>query len=282
MSFKELQKEDEILSREDAQVREMLTGLKRVEAPKDFDFRLKARIAAAKPADFAAPRLFPIFRYAAPLGLAIIVLGVLVFNGLYSFDNQTVPTIAENFAPKQEKKEDSQVSSLPAEQIRPIENTVQNTIVEDSAERGVQTLPKDSTLAANLQKPKTKNRVAENNGGGSKVDAVSNSRVILPKGLTPNTNIEKPQETLNQTSFSVKDVLSPLGIEAVYEENKWKVQSVKQNSLAERSGVKVNDVIEAIDENSISGETVFKKAGGGKNLNIVREGKKLPIKLQNK
>lgn len=284
MSFNRLQKEDEILSREDEKVRQMLGGLKKIDAPADFDFRLKARIAAARPEDFAPPRLFPILRYAAPLGLAIVVLGILVFNGLYSFDSQTIsPVVAENFTQKADEKEKLPVESVSSEKIiSAAENAAPNTNIEILSKKENPTFPKNSETAANPEKAKSRKTSIANNGGGSRDSALSKSKVILPQGLTQKKAVVQPGISDDPVSFSVKDILSPIGIEAVFSENKWKVVSVKKDSLAERSGVKPDDVIEAIDENRISGETVFIKTFSGKNLNVERGGKRLEIKLQNK
>jgi len=104
MSNKNFKNEEEILSGDDEKVRQMLGDLKRVDAPKDFDFRLKARMAAADPRAFQ-PRLFPFLRIAAPLGLAVIVLAFFVINGLFSVNNESVEPVALQSAPNVVEKE---------------------------------------------------------------------------------------------------------------------------------------------------------------------------------
>lgn len=281
MSFEELQTEGEVLSREDEKTRQLLGGLKRIDAPRDFDFRLKARIAVAESSDFR-PRLFPILRYAAPLSLAIVVLGVLVFNGLYSFDSRTVPTVVQEFSQKPDEKENLSIGNQSQKQIAAAPNNEQKANAENSDEKENPTFAKNTELAADAEKPKNETRSVENEGVFSKNSALSSRPVYFPKGLNSNKAVETSQDFNSPTPFSVKDILSQIGVEAVYSDNKWTVVSVKQNSLAERSGVKPEDIVEAIDEYQISTETIFTKTFSGKNLNIIRDGKRLEIKLQNK
>ena len=87
-----------------------------VAAPKDFDFRVKARIANAKPGDFQS-RFLPVLRYVLPLSVVGLILAFVIFNGFYSFDNKTVPQVAEtNFQPTI-RKENSSAGTSPNEQI---------------------------------------------------------------------------------------------------------------------------------------------------------------------
>src|SRR5882757_9958101 len=80
---------------EDEPVSKLLGGLKRVEAPNDFDFRVKARIAAGKPADRSASWLPASVRYAVPLVLLVLVGGYIAFNAFYSAKKIDAPAMAE-------------------------------------------------------------------------------------------------------------------------------------------------------------------------------------------
>lgn len=268
--------ENEILSGDEEKICELLSNLQRIDAPKDFDFQLKARIANAKPQDFrAAPRLFPILRYAAPLGLAIIVLAVVVINGLYSLDNNSVPTVAGNYIQKSPEKVDFPVSGPPntvaiTETTPPTTNTeIFLVVAVNSVKPEKRTFSRDSELAGNTKKPKSLEIQTKNNGG-SLVQSSGNPNVLLPNGFSPNN------------SYSVKEILSINGIEADFSSKKWKVKSVMQNSIAERSGVKVNDVIEAINDRKLSAETVASEGRLNVNkLTVVRGREKIEIDLKN-
>src|SRR6476661_3968744 len=70
----------EELDADDAKIVQMLAGLKRVDAPANFEFRLKARIANAAPPTAAVGFLPSIVRYAAPLALVAAVSSLFYLN----------------------------------------------------------------------------------------------------------------------------------------------------------------------------------------------------------
>jgi hypothetical protein len=276
MSNKNFQSEEnEILSQDDEKIRRMLGDLARVDAPKNFDFQLKARIKSAKPQDFAAPRLFPILRYAAPLALAIVVLAAVVINGLYSFDNGSVATVDDKL-PKPAVENTSLTNNSPQEEKIVAKDTSPATNTEifpaisiNSNKPEKRTFSRDSELAGNIKKPKNSEAQTRNNGGSFEQTS-KNPGVLLPNGFSPNN------------SFSVKGILSINGIEADFSNKKWKVKSVAQNSIAERSGVKVNDVIEAINDKKLSAETIDSEGPlNVKKLTVARGREWLEINLQN-
>jgi hypothetical protein len=252
---------EEILSGEDAQVRQILGDLKKVDAPKDFDFRLKARIAASSAKDFE-PRLFPALRIAAPLGLALIVLALFVIGGLYSVDNNTVPQIAGGDIPIPNINKDKPREEFAAGNSQP-ENFEPNS--DETNE------PKNLELTANLDKPKKDAPQTENNGGGSRDTAVKDPNVFLPGGFG------------SKNPLAVKDVLEMLGIEASLSGKKWKVKAIRKNSTAERAGVKADDTVEAINGVKLPAQTItLNGAFTGKTLTVVRGGEKIEIDLQNR
>lgn len=268
--------ENEILSGDEEKICELLGNLQRVDAPKDFDFQLKARIANAKPQDFQAPRFFPILRYAAPLGLAIIILAVVVINGLYSFDDKSVATVIDNQDKPKVENLSSGNNSQPEEKViakddsqaKTAENPTANLLYKED-KKEISPLIKEPRLVANALNPAVKNSKAAKNSGDSKDSAGTSPNILVPKEFSSNNPIQ------------VKDVLSILGVEANFSDKKWTVKSVTQNSKAERSGVKANDIIEAIDGNNLSGETIPVAKTFNGNLTVVRGGKKMDIKLQN-
>ena len=77
------------------QVSKLLGGLKRIEAPGDFDFRVKARIAAGRPVDRNVSLLPNWVRFAVPLGLLLLIGGYFGFKAIYSPDKLAVAPIAE-------------------------------------------------------------------------------------------------------------------------------------------------------------------------------------------
>src|SRR5258706_9316882 len=80
---------------EDEPLSKLLGALKHVEAPNDFDFRVKARIADGKPVERSASWLPASIRYAVPLVLLLLVGGYFAFNAFYSAKKIDAPAVAE-------------------------------------------------------------------------------------------------------------------------------------------------------------------------------------------
>jgi len=70
----------EILDTDDAKVAQLLAGLKRVEAPANFEFRLKARLANATPPARSFGFVPTFVKFAAPVALVAAVSSVLFLN----------------------------------------------------------------------------------------------------------------------------------------------------------------------------------------------------------
>jgi len=79
--------------RDEEQVRRLLGELNRVEAPNDFYFGVKARIAKGKPAEKVATWLPVTVRYAVPLVLLVLVGGYFAFNAFYSLNVTSIPVV---------------------------------------------------------------------------------------------------------------------------------------------------------------------------------------------
>ena len=98
---------------EQTRVWQVIEHLETVDGPKDFDFRLKARIANAKPTDFQ-PRFLPALRYVLPLSLAVLVFAFVVFNSGYFVGYNSAPQVAEKNPPTIENLNPSSNSSVSA------------------------------------------------------------------------------------------------------------------------------------------------------------------------
>lgn len=73
-------------------VANLLHDLKRVDAPKDFDFKVRARIAQGRP---SARRGMPAWvKAAVPLGLVLAAGGYIGLNSMYSPTQNDVPEVA--------------------------------------------------------------------------------------------------------------------------------------------------------------------------------------------
>ena len=278
MNYDKSPNETETLSADERKLREMCLTLNKVDAPKDFDFKLKARIAGAKHSDFE-PRFGFAWRYALPVLALIVVLGLLAYNVAFSTSSNS-PLIADNpvaAPPNPALSQNSTISSVAPPEQNPNQNPA------DSPAN--QNLPKTPQAVVAVNKPKNlevvKTREIKNdNFRGSAVKSAKRAPILLPNGFDQNSVMPKNLDIQPSSPIQVKDVLSINGINADLENGKWKVRSVTANSVGESSGVKENDVIEAIDEQPLSAETVFVRTVKGQTITITRNGEKSQLKLR--
>jgi C-terminal processing protease CtpA/Prc len=80
--------------------------------------------------------------------------------------------------------------------------------------------------------------------------------------------------------IAIRGVLEFVGVRADFSNLGWKVKSVDSNSMAERSGVKAGDLIEAINGLPVTDGTQFSGSFTGKNLRVKRDGKTVEIDLK--
>ncbi len=276
----------EILSAEDEKIRSLLGSLKRVGAPKDFDFRLKARFANAQPNSYQ-PQFLSVLRYVLPLGLVVLISAVVIFNSIYFADTQDRSMVAETRMPASIKEANLPDKPASIEQINPADFTQPSVDVESASRNKISTkMPNAAarTLTKSVKKPKPEILSRVNTSevtGGSRTSASTSTRVITPPGITVNQSIKTPPNSMNVKSLTAKDVLLQRGIEAVFENESWKVKSVMQNSPAARSGVRVGDSVEAIDGEKLTNKLVQNKTIEGKKLRITRGTEKIEISVTN-
>ena len=259
---------NEYLNSEEKAIADMLGALPRVSVPNDFDFRVKARIAAGEPSKggFA---WFPLAtRLALPMLLLVAIGGYFGYQAIGPASREVA--VETNIEP---------VNIAPA-----VEIPVNKSPVKLDTGLIAETVPNKSqdvnskvplTVSTSNNEPKPE-RV-----GGSVDSAIRTSRPIYPRGVDPNAKTPVvPKDFDNPGQISAKDVLNFLGAEVVYSETGWKVESVKANSSAQRAGLKSGDLVEAINEQPIGEKTSFKGRFAGKNLRLKREGQNIDIDLQ--
>ncbi|MEO7659678.1 MAG: hypothetical protein ABIV48_08685, partial [Pyrinomonadaceae bacterium] len=81
--------------RESDSISQLLGSLRRVEAPNDFNFRVRARIAKGRRAKVKTDWLPVAVRYAMPLVLLVLIGGYFGFNSFYQPGEVNVPVVAE-------------------------------------------------------------------------------------------------------------------------------------------------------------------------------------------
>ena len=258
----------EVIDADSQRVAAMLGALPRVEAPANFEFRVKAGIANGAPSRFG---FTPFLKTAAPVALMAFVVSVGVLY--YERSSETAPvndmSMSGPAAPQ------SQSQSEPALATgAPESSTVANPIQETASTQREQATP----TAKKVPRPQRNvGSSVDSDGGNSKVEILHPARVFMPKG----TEAANPQKlNANPTANSVADtpvreVLGIFGIEGDFADGGWKVRSVKENSLGSKAKIGAGDVIESIDGQPVKNETKLK--GGAKAFTVRRGGKLITL-----
>ena len=255
----------------------MIDELKPVDAPNDFDFRVKARIAQGKPSDFKAPRFLPVLRYVLPLCVIVALLSLFAYNSAYFSDapqmaQQTVEAPKINSILPINVALNNQMAFAPPENqdkiiVAPPVTDDKSLITPDRKRTNGSPKPIEIAASTSNRIVKTPRTKIDKNSGGSNDFSVGTSRIRYPKGINPS----RPMTVITPNAETPKpandeQLLSFFGIETVIEKGKRIVKSVGENNVGARSGVKVGDVIETVKQNSIT---------------VTRGTEKVEISLQN-
>jgi hypothetical protein len=267
MDSRELELETESLDPESGRVAKLLGGLKRVEAPSNFEFGVRARIANGAPRQSAT--MFPILKVVAPLALVLGVgMAVLLYGGFLTSD----PRSAGMEPPVQEAAQKPSVAQdvpPPA----PIERAAAPQIEERPVAKTETKLsePQDPDGGLRAQTSNRKRRPAPSAGvpaGGGSVDRTVRDAPVISAPGTGGT-------------IPLKEAFDMIGMTGELSASGWTVRSIKEGTSAQQSGVKAGDVVESVDGLSISDKTKFRSPFMVKTIRVRRDGKVLDLKLAN-
>lgn len=250
----------------------LLAGLKRVNAPGDFDFRVRARIAAGKPA--TRHWFSSLVRIGAPVAAVMLAGGYFGYGVFYTTNGEIAPRQSA-FAPPV-------TAVLPA---APTEAPVQPSPAQDSQFLAVSNVNTSMPEIGNIKvpPPRQKNIVDQRpsnlEGKGSFEIALGESKSIGPRGINPGVLPAKPKN-LDGRALTAREVFSAIGVEAQYSGSSWTVGSVRPNSVGARSGLRPGDVVEAINEQTLSDKTSFPGKFNGRTLRVRRDGQALEMPLR--
>lgn len=256
----------------------LLSGLERVEAPKDFDFQLNAMIARGKPA-LTRPGLFSHLRFVSALGIVVFAISLVALSGLYFADIKLVQPVAVNETsppiesvqptddlPIEKASIDQDEQPEPYERIAEDEARDKNTRQIARKKNG-----SDGIAAARPRKPDSEKATNSRDLGGTI------TRPIIQPEFDSNRNVDNSATPLSTTVAKIGDVLNLIGISV----ESLKVISVRKDSIGERSGVKIGDKIVAIDGSEVTGEALSGSAINVKTLTIIRSGQRKEVTLRN-
>jgi hypothetical protein len=254
----------------DEKVAQLLSAMKRVEAPNDFDFKVRARIAAGRPATRPVFGIPVAVRYAVPLVLLVLIGAFFGFNAFYANKQAIAPVVAEKAPPVAAPAVVPPANNVIAPSANPMTE-------EHAAVRKTETVNNTVVTA-----PAKKQPGVERPGSANYVDAGREERHLYPRGIDPNAkpaaNTRVPD---GPAQIPAKEILNLFGVNGAFGGSGWKVESVGTDTLAGRSGVKAGDVIEAINDQPLTEKMSLKGGFNGKTLRVRRDGTSIQIVLKN-
>lgn len=235
----------EFADSDEQKISQMLGGLKRVEAPKDFDFHLKARIAKGRPEEVRPASLFPILKYALPLVLVLFVSAGILLRS--SYNTYPEPVVLEP---------NSSQPSVPTNVVGSVDSVNTTSSSNQLVDNGRKPSIAGSDVAE--QQPKV-----PESGGSRDFPSRPDRPLILPPGGRFDDRTVRVAPTprnprgMEQKKYTAQEGLVELGIEADFENGSWSVKSVKANMAGDAIGVKRGDRIIALDGKPINDKTEF-------------------------
>lgn len=263
-------------NKDDIAVAGLLGSLPYVEAPKDFDLRVRAKIAAGQPTRVT---WFPsAARVAVPLGLMLSVGGYFGYQAVF---RSNVTDVSAVTSPRPSSPGDALST---ADVSTPDPASMPN--IGDTNIR-VKTQTADDKLVASANNAQSRPAGSPNIPtsrdlrGGSIDESIKMSKPLYPRGLNPHSRVlVKPKDFDRPGSISAKDVLTQFGAEVVYSGSGWRIDAVKDNSAAQKAGLKNGDIVEAINDQPLEEKTSFKGQFSGKSMRLKRGGATVIVDLK--
>lgn len=242
--------------RKEINLTQIINSLPKVEAPKDFGFRLNSYIKKTEKTKRPLPAVWQTLRFGLPLAAAVLIFGFVIFNSnLFNSQNQNLQAIKEenkseikqNFEKELPKESNNLQDSIAAENgetnlkdkaVQPIIETEKPN--NKSTNKQIVKIKQTEKLNKSVKKP---DKPAEDFIGSG------NFASTQPPVLLPQNNPVNDKQT--ETGFvDLRINLLEIGIST--EDKNWKVNAVKKESVAEKSGIQIGDVIVEINEIPVS------------------------------
>lgn len=253
------------LDAESRKVSALLRTLPRVEAPANFEFGVKARIAGG-----AAPTagLLRFAKLAAPLMLMLVVGAFVIYYG-------SLPAVAPPVAEAPLAVDETRtLAAVPAETDRSTVSAPPVVKQEPSPFEMVSTNTRGLIPVRQTTRREPGDRLR------TRQESLRPANVLMPPGFEDaNPQRSTANSNTGPADSTVSEVLGIIGVTAEFTDAGWTVLSVAANSVAERSGIKPSDVIEAIGGQELKRDTTLK--GEVKRVRVRREGKQIEVGLKN-
>lgn len=218
---------------EHIEVGRLIGTLGRVQAPKDFDFHVRARIAKGRPAEKRASWLPASVRYAAPLALLLGVGGYVGFTTMYSPEQANVTNVVV--------PADTVAQPVIAAVDPTVNPTVVNPVPSDQALADVKPLDSGNKILKTFQKtPSMANSKTDKPDGGSYDIGGSGERTIIQPDVDDNEPVSPSRKVIVPTN----QFLSSAGVNS----SGGKIISV--SGAAASAGLKAGDQIVSVSVQS--------------------------------
>jgi len=251
--------------REDENVINALASLERVEAPADFNTRVRSRINSRE----AERRSGPIWpRFAVPAVALAVTIGVLAFGLYLGSGLEQVQVVVE---PAQ--REHTEAAGNDRTPVEP----------ERSAAQPRDSLASETGPAPNNSTPRTTlNRRVEDRIPPSEDQALNAAPDPLrPSGFNTNPGSSEPQNDYGtKREVPVRTILNIIGISGDQKDGQWTANSVRVNSAADLAGVKPGDIIETLNNIPITGKDALAGGVSMKSIGIRRGSQRLSLNFR--
>lgn len=216
-------------------VAEALKSLPRVDAPGDFEMRVKARIAEGK--SDSKPRILGLPRFAlAFTALVVVVAGVALFF--------TVRKGADEVA---------------------VTSDIERSVPPIASDAPAAPLVNGSSNRADVARAESNSLT--NTDGGVREEAAKQAETI-DLGI----NSKQPVARQQGSSIGAGEMLSGLGADVSFEGGGWTVRKISSGSRAAATGFKPGDTVLAVDGITLSLETRLSSPFEGKVFLVRRPG----------
>jgi membrane-associated protease RseP (regulator of RpoE activity) len=243
---------DEVRSQDqnEVQISRLLRDVPAVEAPDNFEAMVRSRIAERRPVERVGRSVFWLaVKFTAPIALLLAFGVFLILSDDDSLNLGMIPPVdAPGVA---------------------------------SANLGIQETPVNITAVNNVRQPLPLNRSNElrPTEPASQEKALSpDDTLLFPPGVDPR-KATRTNERPSAGRVAPISILAFIGITSACTPSSCQVRAVQPGGVAERSGVRVGDVIEAIDERPIDSTHGFSGEVRVRSLRVRRDGKPLTISL---
>ena len=267
-----MNREAENIEMTDNDVASVVSGLSTVKAPAGFERQVMTRIAEGAPRSswFA----MPVLAYAVPALIVLLIATFLIFRSRPAVPNEQ-NSLAEASQSAVQSDQNAPVTAPPTPE----------SFITSQPRPEIAQKPSPSTAPPSQRQPRANApNVASVNSNSGKVITIGQgqTQTPMPEGISPRPQrrTAEANSIISTASVPVEDIFGiVLGISAKYD-NGWTVTSISANGGAMRSGIKVGDVITAINDRQLSSNTTYKGSGNLSTITVRRGGETLLIKLK--